>query len=615
MSMRTSIATVCLSGTLPDKLAAAAHAGFDGVELFEPDLLGSPLSPAQVRELCTELGLSIDLYQPFRDVEGAPAERFRTTLRRARRVFTTMNQLGCDTVLICSSVAEDTIDDDALAASQLRQLAELADQHGIRLCYEALAWGIHVNTWEHSWRIVQQADHPRVGLCLDSFHVLSRTPEISGIAQLPGEKIFYLQLADAPHLEMDVLQWSRHHRLFPGQGSFDLAAFTAAVLEAGYSGPLSLEVFNDVFRQSPPALTALDAHRSLIDLTWRISDAPEALPQTPEPGACAFVELEATPSSALGLRTVLRALGFVQTATHRSKPVQLWEQGEARLLINTSAPSDSAGLRTRIAAVGLETEDPGEAAARAHALRADVLPRVIESEETAMPAVLSPDGTGLFFSPPEGGRAGQCWREDFTPGSQEVDAVDGPVTSIDHVSLTQPFDRFDEAILLFRSLLGLPEPRNREHAGPFGLVRSQEFCPEAGLGFVLNASVLRRGSWSPGVLSPQHIALATADAFAAADALAQADAPVLEISSNYYDDLAARLDLDEDFRTALQSRGLLYERDAQGGECLHLFTPVIGSQVFFEIVEHRGGFTGFGTADTPIRMASHAAQRSPLIQP
>ena len=34
--LRTALATVCISGTLEDKLVAAASAGFDGVEIFEP---------------------------------------------------------------------------------------------------------------------------------------------------------------------------------------------------------------------------------------------------------------------------------------------------------------------------------------------------------------------------------------------------------------------------------------------------------------------------------------------------------------------------------------------------------------------------------------------------
>src|SRR4051794_38517007 len=82
-ALRTGIATVCLSGTLADKLEAAAHAGFDGVELFEADLVGSPLSPAEVRARAAELGLGIDLYQPFRDFEAVSPRRLERDLRRA----------------------------------------------------------------------------------------------------------------------------------------------------------------------------------------------------------------------------------------------------------------------------------------------------------------------------------------------------------------------------------------------------------------------------------------------------------------------------------------------------------------------------------------------------
>lgn len=64
--MRKSIATVCLSGSLTEKLTAAARAGFDGVEIFENDLLASPLSPEEVRARTADLGLGIDLYQPMR---------------------------------------------------------------------------------------------------------------------------------------------------------------------------------------------------------------------------------------------------------------------------------------------------------------------------------------------------------------------------------------------------------------------------------------------------------------------------------------------------------------------------------------------------------------------
>ncbi len=68
--MRRSIATVCLSGSLPEKLEAAAAARFDAVEIFENDLLFYDGSPRDVRLQAADLGLKIALYQPFRDFEG-----------------------------------------------------------------------------------------------------------------------------------------------------------------------------------------------------------------------------------------------------------------------------------------------------------------------------------------------------------------------------------------------------------------------------------------------------------------------------------------------------------------------------------------------------------------
>ena len=75
-----------------------------------------------------------------------------------------------------------------------------------------------------------------------------------------------VQLADAPWLDMDVINWSRHFRCFPGQGDFPLTDFMDAVAATGYSGILSLEIFNDQFRAGSPRGVAVDGQRSLVYL-------------------------------------------------------------------------------------------------------------------------------------------------------------------------------------------------------------------------------------------------------------------------------------------------------------------------------------------------------------
>ena len=102
--IKKTTATVCLSGTLVDKMHACAAAGFDGIELFEPDLVVAPQSPEEIRTLAERLGLELVLYQPFRDFEGVDDQQLAENLRRAEAKFALMQRLGIDTILVCSNV-------------------------------------------------------------------------------------------------------------------------------------------------------------------------------------------------------------------------------------------------------------------------------------------------------------------------------------------------------------------------------------------------------------------------------------------------------------------------------------------------------------------------------
>jgi 4-hydroxyphenylpyruvate dioxygenase len=600
--VRTSIATVCLSGSLTEKLTAASLAGFDGVEIFENDLLASPLTPEEIRARCADLGLTIDLYQPMRDVEALPEDEFARALRRARHKFELMGRLGADTVLVCSSVSPHAVDDDALAAEQLGRLADLAQDHGIRVAYEALAWGRHISTYDHAWRVVESAGHPALGTCLDSFHILSRGSDPKGIEDIPGEKIFFLQLADAPLLAMDVLQWSRHYRCFPGQGGFDVAGLLRHVLRAGYDGPLSLEVFNDVFRQSEAGPTAVDGRRSLLALQESVGRAAPPAPVVPTD--VAFAEL-VTPDAA-PVSAVLGALGFARTARHRGKPVDLWQRGDARVLVNTGPAERRDG--TRLAAVGLESPDPAGAARRAEALLAPVLPRRRAPGDAALEAVAAPDGTELFFCAT--GRPGlPDWRGDFddvAPAAHDVApaAHDGGPWRVDHLSLTQPWHQFDEAVLFHRGVLGLRPQESVDVADPYGLLRSRAVATEDGAVRI----VLTVGpAPTDDTAHAQHIALATDDAVAAARRFRAAGGTPLPIPANYYDDLAARFEFADGELETYRELGVLYDRDAHG-TFRHWYTHTVG-RVFFEVVQRDGGYRGYGAANAPVRLAAQHAVR------
>ncbi|WP_166980788.1 bifunctional sugar phosphate isomerase/epimerase/4-hydroxyphenylpyruvate dioxygenase family protein [Paramicrobacterium fandaimingii] len=585
--MRTSVATVCLSGGLVEKLYACAEAGFDGVEIMDADLIAAYESPEEIRALCARLGLTIEMYQPFRDVEGVDDATFADNLRRAERKFETMARLGTDLILVCSNAGTATIDDDEVAARQLGELADLAATHGIRIAYEALAWGRFVDDYRHAWRIVQRADRPNLGVCLDSFHILSRGHDPAEIEQIDGEKIFFLQLADAPSLDMDVLSWSRHHRLFPGEGSFDLSRFLAHTLRAGYTGPLSLEVFNDTFRQTDVVRTAAHARRSL---TW-LAD------RTAEESGCGdrlvldaqiahdidFVEIAGADLDVLD--EMLEQLGFRFRGRHQSKPVRLWSAGGARIILN----EQSSETVPRLMGFGLQVDDASAAVERALELGAPAVFRRTYAGEQELRAVAAPDGTEVYWNDRP---AETSWATEFEGGelSGQTDGV------IDHLNVGYRWQDFDEAVLFATSVLSLiPEP-SADVPGPRGLVRSQVMRTADG---IVRMPMNLAPPTAP--VPSRHIAIRCDNVVAVARRARDLGLTFLAVPANYYDDLTARFDLDSGERAELKELNLLYDRDGEG-EFIHFYTPTVGG-VFLEMVERRGAYEGYGAGNAPVRLA------------
>lgn len=617
MSMLTplakSIATVSLSGTLSEKLEAAAAIGFDAVEIFENDLLTYDGSPEDVRAIADGLGLAIAIFQPFRDFEAMPDPQRQRNLDRAERKFDVMQALGTDLVLVCSNVHPAAIDDPQRAAADLGEMAERARRRGLRVGYEALAWGRHVKRWRQAWNIVETANHPALGLIVDSFHTLALGDDPSGIAALPADKVFFVQLADAPELSMDVLSWSRHFRNFPGQGSFPVADFLRTALACGYRGPLSLEIFNDEFRAASARLIARDGLRSL---RWVEAEAGAAvLPTPPRFDGVEFIEFAVDEETGRRLAETLRGLGFHYAGRHRSKSVDLFRQGDISLILNSeqdSAASEYFQLHgPSVCAIALRVDDAARAVRRAETLLCPEWRERIGSGERRIPAVRAPDGTLVYLVQPDpSGRS--IYQDDFRLFSEPLPA--SLLDNVDHIAQALPVGRMDNFVLFYRAVFGfVPQPL-WEIADPYGLVRSRTMIsPEGSIRLPLNISESRQTATGRFVTTfagagVHHIALATKDILHALRQLAGRGARILPIPANYYEDLAAKWDLGDARIDELQQANLLYDRD-DDGEYLHAYTDAFDDRFFFEIVQRVGNYRQYGAVNAAVRMAAQAQRR------
>lgn len=621
--MKRCIATVSLSGTLEDKLLAVAAAGFDAVEIFDNDLVNSGTSPRRMRDLACDLGLEIALFQPFRDLEGVPDEVFRRTLERLERKFDVMVELGAPMLLVCSNVSSQALPDPDLAAAQLHAVADRAAQRGLRIAYEALAWGRHVRTYAQAWDRVQRAGHPALGLCLDSFHTLALNDHPRGIADLPGDRIFFVQLADAPKLQMDPLSWSRHFRCFPGQGELDVSGFLEHVLASGYRGPLSLEVFNDVFRSSDARQMAVDARRSLTYLEETVGrrTAVASLgldlampPASARLAGVAFLEFAVDADTDQHLGDWLVEMGFARLGRHRSKDVTLYRQGRINLILNAEPESFAQSYfqlhGPSLCAVAFRTDDQQTALDRARVMGARQFEGRIGPNERSIPAVRSVDGSLLYFIAGEENSSEPFATDFFLESAASVHASAG-LERVDHIAIALPPEGIDGWILFYRSILGLQPQPIVEMAEPYGLMRSRAMVDPTGLvRMTLNASEGRNSMMArslsafagPGV---HHIALTCADIFTTVQQLKRRGVEFLTAPDNYYDDLAARLDLSDALLDRLRADGVLYDRSDRG-ELFHIPTRAFRGRFSFELVQRVGDYQAHGEVNAPAFLAAQA---------
>jgi 4-hydroxyphenylpyruvate dioxygenase len=618
--MKLSIATVCLRGGLAEKLEAIAAAGFRGVEIFENDLLSFDGAPRDVRRMVADLGMEIVTFQPFRDFEGMPEDKRARAFARAERKFDVMQELGCDLLLVCSNISPESVGGIDRAAADLKELGARASKRGLRIGFEALAWGRHINDYRDAWEAVRRADHPAVGVVLDSFHTLARNTDLKAIRAIPRDRIFLVQIADAPALDMDPLSWSRHFRNFPGQGDLPVLDFMAALQATEFNGVLSLEIFNDQFRAGSARGVAIDGRRSLLylmdELRIRTGMTYESLPALPTRSKCLgteFLEFTVDEDTEARFETLLRSLGFVKAGIHKSKAVTRWSQGAINLVTNTDkegfAHSYNITHGTAVCAIGIRVDDAAKTLDRAKRLLDQPFRQAVGPGELEIPAVRGVGGSLLYFIDAHSDLA-RVWDVEFTPTGEDAAKQSTGLTNVDHISQSMHYEEMLTWLLFYTSLLELSKMPEQDVLDPGGLVKSQVVqASDGALRVVLNASQSKHSMSSRFVTEAfgsgvQHIALATQDILATVRRLKANGISLLAVPENYYDDIESKTDLSAKQIDALKEHNVLYDRDASG-EYWQAYTQTFEDRFFFEIVERRG-YKGFGASNAPIRLAAQS---------
>lgn len=234
--------------------------------------------------------MEIICFQPLIDVEGLVKEADRNAaVQRVKNYFPYMRALRTTVTYITTNRSYDFdshTDDMKVIAADLALFADLAAEYSradggpmLKVGYEHLSWGSHINTFDKTWEAIRLANRPNLGFVFDTFNFLAvefanpynpaghgrihdtLEESISVVRQrlaklvklIPGDKIYVVQVADAklvdpeslkpptkasekwtPNHEPPHRQWSTSHRLFPNEealgGYMPVADCLAAIL-------------------------------------------------------------------------------------------------------------------------------------------------------------------------------------------------------------------------------------------------------------------------------------------------------------------------------------------------------------------------------------------------
>jgi sugar phosphate isomerase/epimerase len=269
--------TITLAGSLDAKLAAVKSAGFTHIMLLARDLTNYEDGQAAAVAAVKASGLRVTGLQVLRDFEGLQGHLHDYKIDVAKAMLGLAAQVGAKLLLICSSTSQHASSEKGKLVADLRKLSMIAVPLGIRIAYEALSWGKHVNVMSQSVEMVNAVDRTNFGLGVDSFHILATDSDTECLDSISPEKIFFVQLADFMWQDTktreEKIDTARHFRVFPGEGvhSEQVVALTAKLDDMGYEGDYSFEVFNDDYSQLPLDFVAKRAAASVRWLTSQVN--------------------------------------------------------------------------------------------------------------------------------------------------------------------------------------------------------------------------------------------------------------------------------------------------------------------------------------------------------
>ena len=229
---------------MADRIEAAAAAGYAGIGLYIGEYQRLGQEGLAHGWLDDQLAAHHMLIAEIEVVRGwaQHGEPYEQCLVMEAAAWEMADRFGCR-YLQAIGPFDGTIAD---AGAAYGALCDRAAEHGLVVGLEFLPFTNIVDAAD-ALRIVEAADRPNGGVCVDIWHHTRGANNLELIQAIGAERITGIQMNDGTLVPQrpDYLQDCLRNRVAPGDGEFGAVNFVGALIDMGVSVPWALEVCND----------------------------------------------------------------------------------------------------------------------------------------------------------------------------------------------------------------------------------------------------------------------------------------------------------------------------------------------------------------------------------
>ena len=266
--------------SIEEQVDLTAKAGYDGIEPWIRDIqqyVDDGGSVADLKKKISDGGLTVDSAIGFANwIVDDPDARAKG-LEQAKREMALVKAIGGGRVAappVGAHRGDSTPPPLPVIAERYRALLEVGEQVGVVPQLELWGFSPTLSKLSELAYVSAGAGHPDACVLPDFYHIYTGGNDFASLGMIEASRMHCFHMNDYP-ADPPIAEIADKHRVFPGDGVCPLPKIIRQLIDHGFAGTFSLELFNPEYWERDPAEVAsegLEKSRAVVQAAMQLKN-------------------------------------------------------------------------------------------------------------------------------------------------------------------------------------------------------------------------------------------------------------------------------------------------------------------------------------------------------